>query len=156
MAPASSPTLPLSDPLTEVERRFADQSPAWGLPRIAALQNLRALWGEAAKKRAHDHRLNYRAMGAEDIVDKDEAEMPGDINIQGDKIETHYHTMTPTPVTAAIQTAKTRFPAFLLALSMLGGGAGIGYLLHDLKQQPAATPVAAANDTDTITEFDLK
>jgi hypothetical protein len=37
-----------------------------------------------------------------------------------------------------------------VALSMLGGGAGIGYIIHDVLK-PAAP--AKATDTDTVTEI---
>ena len=43
-------------------------------------------------------------------------------------------------------------PKLLLAASLLGGGSGVGYIVHDL-----LTPVAKPTvDTDTITEFGLE
>lgn len=42
-------------------------------------------------------------------------------------------------------------PKLLVGLSMLGGGAGVGYIVNDL-MKPAPT---TANDTDTITELDF-
>lgn len=131
----------LENPLNEVERRFADQSPAWLIPRLAAIQNTRQLWAESAKKREHDHRLQFRTMGAEDILEKDgEVEMPGDINIQGDTYHvaqlpptstaTPATTTSPTPTTTTTNTTTVTkspiWPALLIGAAMLVGGSGFG------------------------------
>lgn len=59
----------------------------------------------------------------------------------------------PTVVSAA----KSIWPTLLLAGSMLGGGAGLGYIIHEfLKPQTNPASVAGIDtDTDTIVEMDF-
>ena len=120
--------------MDEVERRYADSAPSWLIPRLAAVQNLRQLWAESAQKRADDHRLQMRAIGAEDIVSTGKTEMPGDISIQGDTYNvTPLPTQQPPAPTATNTTTTTttekpvglsRFiwPAILGAGLLAGGG----------------------------------
>lgn len=75
------------------------------------MQNLRQLWAESAKKRADDHRLQFRAMGAEDIVSEAEVEMPGDISIKGDESHYHQHIYPGAPAATPTPTAITQSPA---------------------------------------------
>ena len=127
--------------MDEVERRYADSAPSWLIPRLAAVQNLRQLWAESAQKRADDHRLQMRAIGAEDIVSTGKIEMPGDISIQGDTYNVTPppppSAPGPQPTTTSTSTTNTtttekpvglsRFiwPAVLGAVTLAGGAGGM-------------------------------
>ncbi len=119
----------------------------------------RGLWGEAAKKRADDHKLQMAAIGGESSLTGDD--MPGDINIYGDKYEvTHAAPATapaqpvaPTvaPVQpAAVPTAKASgsllWPA-VLGAALLGTGAGGTMLYHYLTDKPSVAITNPAAET---------
>jgi len=97
-----------------------------------------------------------------DVKDLDAPEDEEDMGVNIGN-EFHYHGITPQaalpnqpetavskPTTDASSTASKLAPA-VVALSMLGGGAGVGYIINDLWKQPA--PVQSSPDTDTVTEI---
>ncbi len=91
-----------------MERRFADQAPVWPIAHAAGLQNMRAIWEDAAIKRKMDRLLNARALGVEDVLKDGNDEMPGDISIKGDETHTHYHA---PPVVQPVTTQTAAQPA---------------------------------------------
>lgn len=134
----------LESPQQETARRFADQSPAWGLPRIFAAQNLQAMWADA-RKRLHDsHRAEMQTLGVE--VQPNPEEM-GNTTIQGDT----YNYSVPQP---AKSTAGKLGTALISAASVaigLGTGAGGLTVLQwwlNRPQTPVVQPVESAKPAD--------
>ena len=153
-----------------MERRYADQSPAWLIPRLAAIQNLRVLWGEAAKKRADDHAIQMKAMGGESSLGSGD-DMPGDIIIQGDTYNVNQLPpkteppavsipVKPSPpdiqVSPGVPLRHSPIWSFLLGSTLSAGSMALGWYLKPTPPAPTPTaPPAASVDTDTITEFDF-
>lgn len=162
----------------EAAERLADQAAAWGIPRLVATQNQQAMWADA-RQRTHDaHRAQMKALGVD--LPESAAEPMGDIfvvrNIDLSRpgtVRLGKHEITrpetasdrepenppdssgsqPVPVAPEPKAGAGWLTTGLLVASMLGGGAGVGYIVHDLLQQPAA--VSSDTDTDTITELDF-
>ncbi len=101
-----------------------------------------------------DRLVNARALGVEDALADGNDEMPGDISINGDKQETHYHyaappttqapiatqpvaPQTPAP-TASPQSNRWMIPLLACALGLPVGAAGGAALYQYLTKAPAA------------------
>jgi hypothetical protein len=97
--PASS-----ENPLREFERRAADQSPAWLMPRLMAVQNQGQMWEDFRQRTIDDHIVGLRERGAHDLADKwlEAKRDMGAISVVGDT----YH-VTPGPPAPPAQVPTT-------------------------------------------------
>lgn len=98
--------------LEQVGERAAEQSPAWGVPRLGMTAQM-LLQQEDARRRLHDSRiLECRALG---LPDPGEFEPMGPITVEGDTTTVNHNypppAATPTPtVTPAPQPTVTTTP----------------------------------------------
>lgn len=129
-------------PQQEYQERAAEQAAAWfTIPQLAAVQNLRQLWGDANQRAKDSHAAQMKAIGGEAT----EAEMPGDIGISGDHTTTIHNHYPATSVMPSL--LKKCLP--LAATLALGGAAGIAapLLLNWLnKPTPPATTQPIGKD----------
>lgn len=120
----------------ELLERAVEQAPAWGIPRLLAIQNLQTMWADARQRVYDSHKLECKALGGE----AGELEDVGDIKVRGDSTQTHHHYYGPKPSAAAGGTLSKLAVAAALACGVpVLGFAGAWAYDHFMKQQPAAT-----------------
>lgn len=145
--------------------RAAEAFPAHLMPRLLGVEHLMKSLNSARRRVGDSHKLQMfklkETLGYDASKEGDVGEVEDDvsgINVQGD---THINITTPqektTPLPTVTDKAKSVIPSLAMAVALIGGGSGIGYIVNDLlKPQPAVTqPAANDTDTDTITEFDF-
>ena len=150
-------------PVQEALDRAAESFPAFLLPRLVGVDHLWKSLGSARKRVDDGHTMQMKKLAetlgfeGQENAAASEDDMGG-ISVAGD---THI-TITPPPekpTPATVEKAKSWLPAIALAVSMLGGGTGLGlFLSHILKPQPAAQQSAVPNtdtDTDTVMVIDF-
>lgn len=110
MSTVESPTLnaaSLNDTrpaLTQMGERAAEQSPAWGIPRLGMTQVMLAHQDDARRRLWDSHRLECKALG---LDDPGEYQPMGDFSVKGDESHTHYHMPPVTPPAPVTTTPPT-------------------------------------------------
>lgn len=160
----STSTLPPQSPLEEMKERAAESFPAWQIPRLVAVQHLQSMLASSRRRVNDSHKLQMAKLkevtGYEGELGEGEGDDVGDIIIQGD---THY-TMAaekekPANEPSTLGTVAEKggkVASWVVALSMLGGGTGLGYVIHDLFSDEPPAVVDTDTDTDTISVIDLE
>lgn len=128
-SPMSSQESESVSPQQKIFDRLEAQIPALGLQRLVGLQNMKAVLDSALKRTSDSHAVQQEQYKATlegrqpDFANADETDdMPGDINVSGDRIENHYHQ--PQPAEAgkeAPSLARTLLPLALAAGTGFGG-----------------------------------
>lgn len=166
------PTQTASEEFTE---RIGETAPGvLVMPHMVAVDDYRRNQAAARQRVNEAHAMHKRAMGVGDIG-KDNAAADdmgdmiytGDITIQpGGRVQLGKGTSIAAedeppskakdPIEAMVDAKESWLPKLALAAAMLGGGSGIGYILHDwLKPPTVAQPQVEAVDTDSDTSLDL-
>jgi hypothetical protein len=150
------------------------------MPQMVATDDYRRNQRAARKRVDEAHEMMKRALGMQDIGRSKEGDgvesgdemgdmiYTGDISLHpGQSVRLGRHTVIQADATtdeadqpttsnpADTKPVKSWWPSMLMAASLLAGGSGIGYVIHELLQHPSSPSAANDTDTDTITEFDF-
>lgn len=146
--------------LQQIGERAAEQSPAWGMPRMGMTQSLLANQ-EDARRRVHESfRRECIAAGR---PDPGEFEPMGDFSVQGDTTTVNHHYPPPQPAHTPVSTSTTStvtrtgglrgfVTAALIGASSLGAGAA-GMALYNWATDK---PEAVTNITQPIKPTDWR
>lgn len=127
----------------EILERAAEQSPAWGIPRLLAIQNLQTLWADARQRVYDSHKLECKALGGEATELGD----VGDITVAGDSTQTHYHYHGKQPGEGGSGLGRLALAAaMILGVPALGVAGAWAY--HTLRTLPVAEPQQPAVGQD--------
>ena len=151
-------------PQQEILDRMAEESPAWFLPNLVGLQNVRASVNAALNRVKDSHKLQQQVLAKQNGIPADEAapseDDMGGINVQGDTTHTYNVGMTPELLSAitgklpvAGEAAQSVAPAIArkllpLVLSTLLGGGAVGGALVAYQAWRAAKPTPQVQSPD--------
>lgn len=116
-------------PRQEVIERIAESSPAWGIPYILGIENLRSHLAMARGRVADSHKAQMNALGkatGQTIEPSTEGDDMGGISVAGD---TNITITAPAPPASSRKVAGPAGPFSgvlpLVLGAALGGGAGL-------------------------------
>lgn len=135
-----------ADPVERVAQHAADQSPLWLLPRVAAFQNLRALWADMRKWLGQDHDRNRQLLG--DEVQPTSAKQDDEMQDFSIHLYEDNSKKSDTPVIASTTGGRSKWPLAMAAMFGIPATAAIlmaPWIISAIKpsavvQQP--TPIA--------------
>jgi hypothetical protein len=134
-------------PLDQIAERAAEAAPTVLLPKLAALNNLKALWSDHRRRVNDSHALQMKALG--------QTPTPAPQDEMGDTIVTGDIRIMQQPQQPAASNGLSTLGKIGVGAALLTGGAGAGIVANEvLKDQPpaAVAPVEPGVDIDTDTD----